>query len=158
MKKVILLFSCFWLLIGCQESSEKRVMNLEIATDLKKVKELNLDENHANLLNTRTSSKEEQQEVMSSWKNFHQQVGDILKEEKFSWGIGDSNVTMVNKVYFNKNGNVTYYMFRVINESVSLEKRKEFENIMMNHIDNIRIDLQRDTQFSQCGKVKYQNL
>lgn len=122
-----------------------------------KFKTLNLDSTYTNLLDPRNVSPSEYQEVTAAWSDFHNKVNNYLYEIDFKWEVTDSAITVFNKIYFDKNGAVDYYAFKVLNPGVSEEKQIEFEKILKQFSKEKTLNLKRDNQFAQCGKTKYIN-
>ena len=147
---LVVLFSC------SKENNELIVVNSQ-GEKYSEIEKLQLDEKYNNLLNPQFSTEEEYKEVRKSWFSFHTQIAEIVKENNFKWEVQDSAIMVLNKIYFNKNGEVDYYVFRVLNESVPNEKKELYEKILTDNVSKIEINLKRNKQFSQCGKVKYQN-
>ncbi|REH46472.1 hypothetical protein C7448_10732 [Tenacibaculum gallaicum] len=156
MKKLLLVCSLI-VLFSCNKENEGEVVNLQNEAAINKVKKLDLDTKYKNLLNPEFTTDEEYKEVTKSWGDFHKQVGKILKDNDFDWGIKDSSVKILNKIYFNKDGEVNYMVFKVMNENVTSSKKREYEQLLTENITKLKIDLTRKEKFAQCGNVKYLN-
>lgn len=156
MKKIGLFLIGVLLLASCGKK-EAKVVNIQNVAAFTAFKKLNLDETHRNLLNSKHTTPETYKEVLASWKSFHQQIGKLMETHDFSWGSSDETIALVNKVYFEKNGKVKYYAFRVLNKTVTQEKKEVFQNLIAANIEQLTIPLQRTTVFAQCGKIKYRN-
>lgn len=146
------------LTFSCDNNETVIVVNSDDEDKYLELMKLKLDDAYNNLLDSKLSTENEYKEVLKSWGSFHQQVGEIVKEHKFDWGVKDSLILVMNKVYFNKKGKVAYYLFKVKNESVSKSKKVEYEKLLLENISKIKIDLKRENKFSQCGKSKYLNI
>jgi len=155
--KKLLLVCLLMVLFSCNKENEGVVVNLQNEVANNKIKKLNLDTKYKNLLNPEFTTDEEYKEVTKSWGDFHKQVGKILKENDFDWGIKDSSVKILNKIYFNKGGEVNYMVFKVINENVTSSKKREYEQLLTENLTKLKIDLTRKEKFAQCGNVKYLN-
>lgn len=155
---VILLFALLFSSIGfCQSSKDSIQVYYFSNSDLLKTYEsLDLDASHANLLNPQ-ESKEEINAVIASWSDLHQRIGKYLAEKDFKWGSEDENVGILQKIYFDKTGNITHYFFRVFNEDVTEEKKEEFADHLRAFAKSNTISIKRDQQFAQCGKTRYAN-
>ncbi len=158
MKKRLLVFFLIIFIFSCSKENEGAVVNLQSEAAINKVKKLDLDTKYKNLLNPEFTTDEEYKEVTKSWGDFHKQVGKILKENDFDWGIKDSSVKILNKIYFNKDGEVNYIIFRVMNENVTYDKKEAYEKLLSENITKLKIDLKRNEKFAQCGNVKYLNV
>jgi hypothetical protein len=118
---------------------------------------LNLDSIYTNLLDPKNVSETEYKVVMDPWSEFHKKVYTFIKAENFKWEVPDSTISIVNKIYFDKNGTIDYYAFKILNPSIPSEKRVEFEKVLEKFSKKIMLDLKRDEQYAQCGKTKYLN-
>lgn len=151
---LVILLICF---ISCkQEQKNKVVYNLDDKEQSDKVKLLKLDDQYANLLNPQVSN-DEFKTVYSSWGDFHKEIGKYINQENFNWEVADSTITLVNKIYFDKEGKVEHFLFKVRNENVSNAKKEEYQQLLNKFIEDKKVNLKRDKQFAQCGKVKYKN-
>lgn len=138
-------------------SKQPIVISFNNKAAFNKFKTLNLDSTYTNLLDPRNVSPSEYQEVTAAWSNFHNKVNNYLHEINFKWEVTDSAITVFNRIYFDKNGAVDYYAFKVLNPGVSEEKQLEFEKILKQFSNEKTLNLKRDSQFAQCGKTKYIN-
>jgi hypothetical protein len=64
---------------------------------------------------------------------------------------------MFSKIYFDKNGKVEYYVFNIKNASVTEDKKEQFRKVLSKFSKNIKLDIQREKAFAQCGKISYSN-
>ena len=153
-------------LLSCKEkqkhdeqvvSDRTKVVSFDNKMAFKEFKKLNLDSLYSNLLDPRKVTKEERQVVIKSWSKFHEKISEYTKKENFKWEVLDSTVKISNKIYFDKNGNVQYYYFKILNPNVTSEKRIEYEKLLLKFSVNEKIDLQRENKFAQCGNIKYRN-
>ncbi|OZV68175.1 hypothetical protein [Winogradskyella aurantia] len=152
--------------LGCKQkpSEEKivevknpKVVNFDNKLAFNEFSKLNLDDKCVNLLDPTNTSEAERKSVINSWSNFHKNVTRFLKEEKFDWEVADSTISIYNRIYFDKNGNINYYVFNINNPSITEEKKAEFENVLLKFSKDVQLDLQRNQAFSQCGKTTYVN-
>ena len=152
-------------LYGCKKAPEKKdqiakepkVVNFDNKLAFQEFSKMNLDSTYINLLDPRNVSESEHKSVIKSWTEFHQKVSKFIKEENFKWEVPDSTISVLNRIYFDKNGNIDYYAFKILNPSIAAEKQSEFENILEKFSKEIKLDLKRDEQYAQCGKTKYLN-
>ncbi|UOB18477.1 hypothetical protein [Abyssalbus ytuae] len=136
---------------------EPTVVSLDDQLAFNELKKLKLDSTYTNLLDPRNVTEAEFKTVRKSWVEFHKKVSAFIKEENFKWEVPDSTIFIVNKIYFDKNGAIDYYAFRILNDSVPETKREEYEKVLQKFSKEIKINLQRDEQFAQCGNTKYLN-
>ena len=152
---------------SCNEKTENKteiveterkigVFNFDNKQELTKYNRMNLDDTHPNLLNPQIS-KSDYNVVMESWTDLHQRIGTYLYENGFNWDVEDSSIEMVQKIYFNKNGEIENYFFNVLNENVTEEKKEQFANLISDFAKDNSIEIERDGNFAQCGKTRYLN-
>ena len=153
-------------LISCkQKSTEKETEVIKVPKIVSgnnemaynEIKKLNLDSTYTNLLDPRNVSESEYKIVVESWSEFHKKVSQFIKEENFKWEVPDSTITIFNRIYFDKNGTIDYYTFKIKNPSVSSEKQAEYEKVLQKFSKEVKLDLKRSEQYAQCGKTKYLN-
>ena len=94
---------------------------------------------------------------MKSWTDLHQSIGKYLSENEFKWEVKDSSITIVQKIYFNTNGEIENYFFNVLNKNVTKEKQEQFANLISSFAKGNKIQFKKDEKFAQCGKTKYLN-
>lgn len=152
--------------ISCKQKSsvketelikQPKVVNFDNELAFTEFRALNLDSSYTNLLDPRNVTESEYKAVKASWSEFHKQVSKFIKEENFNWEVPDSTISIVNRIYFDKNGTIDYYAFKILNPSIPAEKRSEFENVLKKFSKEIKLNLKRDEQYAQCGKTKYLN-
>jgi len=158
------------ILSACQSGAEKQQQNELSANDNNQVivynydnkkafeafQQQNLDATHANLLNPQIA-KDDMKKVIASWTELHQEVMTAMQEQHFDWGVEDSTVGVLDRIYFDKKGQITSYFFRVLNDKVEKEKTEEFAAFLKDFSKNHTISIVRDSAFAQCGKVSYIN-
>lgn len=157
MKKYVLLIPVFLWILSCTNNEKGSVVGFHDKIAFNDFKKLLLDETHKNLLNPNVSNKEEYPTIINSWKNFHGKVNAILKDNRFTWNVPDSTITVVNKIYFNANGEVNHFFVNIRNKNIDKETKDLYVQLLTDNLKELSIDLKREEQFAQCGKVKYQN-
>lgn len=153
-------------LISCKQKSaeketevikEPKVVSGNNVIAYNELKKMNLDSAYTNLLDPRNVTESEYKIVTASWSEFHKKASQFIKEENFKWEVPDSTITILNRIYFDKNGTIDYYIFKIRNSSVSAEKRDEYEKVLQKFSKEVKLDLKRDEKYAQCGKIKYMN-
>lgn len=148
-----LLFSC----VDSKDTIEVLVVNLKEESSVEKENflQLNLDGSHPNLLNP-SISKDSLEVVYNSWMKLHTDLNDFLKQRKFEWGIDKQNIKLFNKIYFNENGCIKAYAFRIY-DSISKEKENEYKKLIKDFTRKVKISIRREESFAQCGKILLPN-
>lgn len=132
------------------------VYNFDNELELKEYQGLKLDETHPNLLNPEISACD-LQEVIQSWTDLHHKIGNFISDKGFNWEVEDESIKVVHKFYFESNGQIKYYFFRVLNKSVAANKKDEFGKIIQEFAMVYKINIDKKYEFAQCGKTKYWN-
>lgn len=132
------------------------IFNFDDKEALSKYGSLRLDSTHSNLLNPQIAV-EDFKEVRNVWIKLHQDLNKYLSNNAFDWNSSDSSISILHKIYFQKDGKVKYHFFRVFNANVSENTKKEFSNLLSKFDSSYKINLQRDSAFAQCGKASYPN-
>ena len=152
------------LIVICIISSEAKSQKLnaievyDVANEPDRAKfiAMELDKNHPNLLNPEIS-KTEINKVVESWTEMHQDIGKYLKTNGFEWKVDDPEIMILHKFYFQPDGKIKTYFFRIFNEEVSYDQREEYSKLISEFASTHRITITKDFQFAQCGKTKYVN-
>ncbi len=132
------------------------VFNFDDQRQLSAYTSLDLDASYPNLLNPEISVTD-YKTVLKSWTELHQEIDAYLRRNNFSWGVEDESISILQKIYFEPDGDIDYYFFRVLNPRVSPEKKEQFADLLAEFAQSHQIDLKRDQIFAQCGKTKYPN-
>ena len=140
---------------GDETPSEVMVFSLADEAAKKEIVKLKLDDTHVNMLDPKVA-KESHEEAMKSWTDIHYGLNAFLKKEQFDWGIKDERIKIFNKIYFQKDGRVKYYVYGVYAD-VSDETLKAFGKVAQQFFAKEKISLTRDTDFAQCGKASLLN-
>ncbi len=156
------IFLLLVILLSCGKNSADTdknpvIINFDNQLSFDAYKKLNLDSIYPNLLDSINSTQEQHKKVIESWSEFHQQVSKFMKDENFTWDSPDSTISIVNKIYFSKRGSINYYVLKIINPSISISKKLEFETVLKNFSKSITMSLNRDSKYAQCGKTRYLN-
>ena len=155
-------------IIGCKQNSTETKAKTEIEAEpivisfddkpaFADFTKLNLDDKCVNLLDPRNTPAAERESVVNAWSTFHKKVNTYLTEQNFSWEVPDSTIRIYNRIYFDKNGNVNYYVFNINTPSVSEAKKAEFQRLLKMFSKDVQLGLKREEQYAQCGSIKYLN-
>jgi len=151
--------------IGCKTETEqaniaemdgRKVFSANNSDELSAYGELKLDSIYPNLLDP-TVSGDSITSVMNSWMLLHQAISTQLDRNSFSWQSQDSIIEILHKIYFNEDGQIDYYLFRVFNESVNDSIVSAFSVEIDSFTNNFIMQLDMDRNYAQCGKTSYMN-
>ena len=161
-----LAFSMFLsILISCKgETGEdstvdmdgRKVFSANNSDELSAYGKMELDSIYPNLLDP-TVSGDSIEYVMNSWMLLHQAISTQLDRNAFTWQSQDSIIEILHKVYFNKDGQIDYYLFKIFNESVNDSIVSAFSVELDSFTNNYVMQLDMDRNYAQCGKTSYMN-
>ena len=97
-------------------------------------------------------SEEEQRNHIESYHSMLRDLGEFLKSNGFEWG---GETRCFNRIYFNQDGKVDYFLFNFMSDSVPNNKEEEFARLLELFLENYTFGVTADTKFSQCSPVKY---
>lgn len=137
-------------------TKEIQIFNLDKLGKVGLDKMYQLDETHPNMLEPR-NSKDENDKVAVSWSTLHQNIGNFLAKNNFSWEVEDPSISIMQKIYFDPNGNFKQYFFKIKNPSVTEEKKDEFANLMVEFAKTNKVDYSMDKAIARCGPTRYKN-
>lgn len=155
MKKLVLI--CLLLAISCSNKTESKVLIFNVDDDSAKVEllKMELDKKHPNLLNPAISAKNYDL-VLSSWTELHKELNTFLSENNFNWDVEEEKIKILNKIYFDKNGKVKVYVFRILSKNAE-KKSDDYGKLMSVFLKEMKISIVRDSAFAQCGKISLPN-
>lgn len=137
--------------------SEPTVIDIDNPASVKNMQRKDFDSLYLNLLDPENVSEEEYEEVVKSWSKLHNKISKYMKSENFHWNVSDSAIKVSNRIYFDEDGTIDYYFFRVINPDVTSEKKTEYVKLLKKFSEHEKIGFKRDFKYGQCGNIQYQN-
>ncbi|SED37387.1 hypothetical protein SAMN04487765_0026 [Tenacibaculum sp. MAR_2010_89] len=160
--KVIIVLFFMFLVFGCNTKKDKKdtevlVFNLKDQTEKEKINflKLKLDESHQNLLNP-SISKDSIGKVYKSWSELHNNLYKFLVKNNFNWGVKKKNIKLFNKIYFNKDGGIKVYAFRIY-DSVSEINTQKYKKLIKEFAKEVKVSIKKSDDFAQCGKISLPN-
>jgi hypothetical protein len=95
-----------------------------------------------------------QEEFIDAYKSTLQTLGDFLKQNGFTWG---KETGCFNRIYFNKEGGVDYFLYSFNKDVITPEKEKQFDVLLNRFIKDYKFPMKAGTGFSQCSPVRYRD-
>lgn len=92
-------------------------------------------------------------EYYQTWVKFNQQLGKFLSANNFYW---EETTKGFNRIYFNKNGGIDYWLFHINEGQISKEVEEQFEMLLNKFAAEHKFPLSADVGFAQCGGAQYQ--
>ncbi len=97
---------------------------------------------------------ENSEEVLNAWYKMISDVSSFLVKNKEMLNI---NINTFQRVYFNKDGKIDYYLFNIRNLDELTEGEVQlFTDLLNEFVKDYQFPLSADKGFSQCGSAKFQ--
>lgn len=93
-----------------------------------------------------------QEEFIQSYQKMLQELGTFLKQNNFKWG---KQTRCFNRIYFNKNGKVDYFVYKFSQGELTEEKEKQFQDLLLQFLQSYSFPLKSSSGFAQCSPVRY---
>lgn len=96
----------------------------------------------------------ERENLIASYHQMLKDFGKFLSENNFEW----KNKTLgFNRVYFNENGKIDYFLFsfRKSEHELTEHEHNEFQRLLNLFVKDYQFPLTADTKFVQCSPVTY---
>jgi len=131
----------------------QEAMSIEEARSAKTINVKLLDSLYvsgAHIDTSKAAFPDKQEEYINSYNNLRKDLGDFLHKNNFHFG---KTTKCMNKVYFNKDGTIKYFLygFREIEPS----KEAEFKRLLNLFIKNYTFPMKCNVDFRQCGPTTY---
>jgi hypothetical protein len=101
---------------------------------------------------TQAVFKNNQDEYIAAYQKLLQDLGKYLKENNFMW---TQPVKGFNRIYFDKDGRIDYFLYSFRPGQLSVEQEKGFDTLLNGFIKNYRFPLSAGVNFAQCSPVTY---
>lgn len=95
---------------------------------------------------------QEQENFQKAYIKFMQDLNAFLKANNFSWG---KQTTCFNRIYFNANGVVDYFLYSFPSGQITPEKEKEFERLLKLFLKGHKFTVTAKENFSQSSPYKF---
>jgi hypothetical protein len=96
----------------------------------------------------------EQGQFIGAYKTMLFDLNSYLNKNGFSW---DKPTRIFNRIYFQSDGSIDYYLVNLENTGISDEKAKQFIPLLNKFVAFYKIKITASTKFAQCSPVLYQN-
>ncbi|TAH39882.1 MAG: hypothetical protein EYC69_12300 [Bacteroidetes bacterium] len=91
-------------------------------------------------------------EVGESYFEMLQKLGKFLKSRDFKW---EKPTKGFNRIYFNKDGGIDYFIYSFRPDQLTPKQEKQFEQLLNEFIKDYRFPLTAEVGFAQCSPVTY---
>jgi len=96
-----------------------------------------------------------EEEYIKAYQQLLQDFGSFLKTNHFLW---DNPTRGFNRIYFDKNGKIDYFLYNFPPGQLTNEQEVRFKELLNNFITNYRFTLTAEVGFAQCSPVTYMPL
>ncbi len=96
--------------------------------------------------------KTNQEEFAASYQKMLQDFGQFLKKDSFIW---EKPTRGFNRIYFNKDGGIDYFLFSFRPNQLTVEQEAKFKELLNKFIQDYKLPLSAKTGFAQCSPVVY---
>ncbi len=97
---------------------------------------------------------DDEQRLITAYTTMLHDLNKYLNENNFRW---DSKVRIFNRIYFEPDGSISYYLVNLKPTGLDEEKQKAFVNLLSNFIQHYKIKITANTRFAQCSPVVYED-
>ena len=81
-------------------------------------------------------------------------LNKYLNQNNFRW---NSQVRIFNRIYFEPDGSISYYLVNLKPTGLDDEKQKAFVTLLSNFIQHYKIKITANARFAQCSPVVYED-
>jgi len=96
--------------------------------------------------------KTNEDEFIADYQKLLLDLGQYLRENNFLW---DNPTHGFNRIYFDKNGKIDYFLYSFRPNQLTTEQEKRFGELLNKFIMNFQFPLTAKTKFAQCSPVTY---
>lgn len=100
-------------------------------------------------------SQEERAELQKAYVGLIKDLSTFLQSNNFRW---EKPTRCFNRIYFNPNGIIDYFLYNFSADQIVPEKEKEFDRLLNLFIKNYRFPLNAKERFAQCSPIKYNDI
>ena len=79
-------------------------------------------------------------------------LGKYLKSQNFEW---EKTTKGFNRIYFNQDGNIDYFIYSFRPEQLTAEQEKQFDALLKQFVTTYKFPLTVPCKFAQCSPVTY---
>ncbi len=95
---------------------------------------------------------EREQEVVNAYRSLLTDLNLFLLRNNFGWAV---DTRCFNRIYFNANGTIDYFLFQFAPGAIAPAKERQFERLVTAFIRDYQFPLTHALPFAQCSPVTY---
>ncbi len=93
-------------------------------------------------------------EFINAYSKTLQDLAQYLHDNKFKWG---KETSCFNRIYYNKNGHIDYFLYNFGKKQITKEKQIQFEVLLNQFIKSYQFPMTAAVNFAQCSPVRYRD-
>lgn len=97
---------------------------------------------------------DDEKRLITAYTDMLFDLNRYLNQNNFRW---NSKVRIFNRVYFEPDGSISYYLVNLKPAGLDEEKQKAFVSLLSNFIQHYKIKITANTRFAQCSPVIYED-
>ncbi|WDF56085.1 hypothetical protein [Mucilaginibacter sp. KACC 22063] len=98
---------------------------------------------------------DDEKRLIAAYSNMMQDLSTYLNKNDFYW---DKPVRIFNRVYFEPDGSISYYLVNLAPVGLQEVKQQRFLSLLNSFIQNYKINITAKSRFAQCSPVIYSNI
>jgi len=91
-------------------------------------------------------------QIINAWTKLNKDLSVYAKKNGFDW---KSQSRGFNKVYFNKDGSIHLFFYRIDKDYFTYKEQEQFHKLINQFVKDYRFDIQLKKPFTFCGGVVY---
>jgi hypothetical protein len=100
----------------------------------------------------------DEEQFIKAYTVFVQGFGQLLNDSNFVWPVEKvGEIRGFNRIYFNTDGSVAYWIYSLKKLELSDVQQKEFERLMLCYCQINKLQYPSKQNFVQCAPVLYRN-
>lgn len=97
---------------------------------------------------------DDEKRLVTAYTTMLYDLNKYLNQNNFRW---NSQVRIFNRVYFEPDGSISYYLVNLKPTGLDEEKQKAFLTLLSNFIQHYKIKITANARFAQCSPVVYED-
>jgi hypothetical protein len=98
---------------------------------------------------------DDEKRLITAYTTMLYDLDKYLNQNSFRW---NNRVRIFNRVYFEPDGSISYYLVNLKPSGLDEEKQKAFLSLLNNFIQHYKINITANSKFAQCSPVIYEDV
>ncbi|MBC7912704.1 MAG: hypothetical protein H7Y07_01140 [Pyrinomonadaceae bacterium] len=100
-------------------------------------------------------TQDEQAKFQKAYAKLIYELAVFLKSKDFRW---EKQTRCFNRIYFNSEGGIDYFLYNFQLGQLAPEKEKEFDRLLKLFVKGYKLSLNAKERFAQCSPIKYTDI